>query len=251
MNITQSLEKLGLDSRQAELYTSLLKQPKGSEMTAFTIAEKAGMPRSTVYLVLGELTKKGLVSSYKKNNVLHYLVENPNRLANELDEKKDLLSSLLPALQSLSKENAFTPSVRTYTGAEGVRTVFDEIYDPKHLPGMEFHSISHPKLIQYMPKKFWEYMELKKKYNVHTKMMLSTKFSADKTPKEYVSDAHRETRFLSTPLSFEGTFIIYGKKTALFSHKDNEVYSMIIDSPAITEMLDGIFMCLWNLVPKA
>lgn len=251
MNIPQTLQKLGLEPRQAELYTHLLKQPKGAEQTAFVIAQKTGMPRSTVYLILGELEKKRLVSSYKKNNVLHYLIEDPKRLSHDLDEKKDLLASLLPTLQSLSKDSAFMPSVRTFTGPDGVRAVFDEIYDEKHLSGMEFHSISHPKLIEFMPKKFWKYMELKRKYNVQTKMMLSSKFSGSKMPKEYVSDSHRETRLLPSPFSFEGTFIIYGKKTALFSHKDNEVYSMIIDSPAITEMLDGIFMCLWNLIPKS
>ncbi len=251
MNLIQSLEKLGLDQRQAELYTHLLKQPKDVELTAFSLAQQTGIPRSTVYVVLGELEKKNLVSSYKKNNVLHYLVENPNRLSHELEEKKELLATLLPTLQALSKENAFLPSVRAYTGADGVRIVFDEIYDEKNLPGMEFHSISHPQLIQYMPKKFWEYMERKRKYNVHTKMMLASEFSKDNTPKEYVSDGNRETRFLPGDFKFAGTFVIYRKKTALFAHKDDEIYSMIIDSPAITEMLDAIFMCLWNLLPTS
>lgn len=251
MNISQSLEKLGLESRQAELYTHLLKQPKGSEQTAFIIAQKTGMPRSTVYLILGELENKRLVSSYKKNNVLHYLIEDPKRLAHDLDEKKDLLTSLLPSLQALSKDTTFAPSVKTYTGAEGVKIVFDDIFNNPLKHGVkEFHSISHPKLIEYMPKKFNEYMELKKKYNIPTKMF-SPAFTAKNMPKQYASDSHRETRILPESFAFEGTFIIYGKKTALFSHKDNEVYSMIIDSPAITEMLDGIFMCLWNLIPRA
>ncbi len=248
LNISQSLVSLGLDKREAELYTYLLKQPKNAELTVFLIAKNLGMPRSTVYLTLQGLEAKRLVSSYKKNNVLHYLTADPIRLTRDLEEKKDLLTSLLPTLQNLSKDDTFSPSVRTFTGAEGVRLVFDEIYNEKTLVGMEFHTISHPKLIQYMPKKFWKYMELKKKYNVHTKM-LSSAFTEKNTPKEYVTDEHRETRFLPTSFSFEGTFVIYSKKTALFSYKDDEVYSMIIDSPAITEMLDGIFMCLWNLIP--
>ncbi len=250
MNISQSLEKLGLDKKQADLYTHLLKQPKGAEQTAFAIAKRTGIPRSTVYLTLSELESKRLVSSYKKNNVLHYLTENPSRLSNDLEEKKDLLTSLLPTLQSLSKDDTFSPSVKTFTGADGVKIVFDDIYSNPNKNGVtEFHTISHPKLIEYMPKKFVTYMETKKKYNLFTKM-LAPAFAAKNTPKEYSSDSHRETRFLPASFAFEGTFIIYGKKTALFSHRDNEVYSMIIDSPAITEMLDGIFMCLWNLIPK-
>ena len=91
-------------------------------------------------------------------------------------------------------------------------------------------------------------MDRKKKYNIFTKVIVPDYLAHD-MPKEYMSDSHRETRFL-TPLAFEGTLIVYGKKTALFSHRDNEVYSIIVDSPAITEMFDGIFMCLWNLLPK-
>lgn len=249
MNIIQSLSTLGLEKREAELYTYLLKQPKGAEQTAFTIAQGINMPRSTVYLTLQTLEGKRLVSSYKKNNVLHYLTADPSRLTRDLEEKQDLLSTILPTLKKLSEETAHTSSVQTFTGAKGVKIVFDDVYDNPHLKGIrEFHTISHPKLTQYLPKILPKKMELKKKLNIFTKMIVP-EFVKANVPKEYVSDSHRETRFLTNSFSFEGTLIIYGKKTALFSHRDNEVYSMIIDSPAITEMFEAVFLCLWGLLP--
>lgn len=250
-NIPQSLVSLGLEKRQAELYTYLLKQPPNAELTVFSIAKNIDIPRSTVYLTLQELETKRLVSSYKKNNVLHYLTADPSRLTKDLEEKKDLLDSLLPILKTLSIDTTHSPSVQTYTGAKGVRIVFDDIFNNPIKKGVqEFHTISHPKLVQYMPTKIGAYMEEKKKYNLFTKMLIPMKAAAT-APKEYRSDSHREVRLLPESFVFEGSFIIYGKKTALFSHRDNEVYSMIIDSPAITEMLDGIFMCLWSLIPQS
>lgn len=250
MNIIQSLSALGLEKREAELYTYLLRQPKGSEQTAFNIAQGVDMPRSTVYLTLQTLERKKLVSSYKRNNVLHYLTAEPSRLTRDLEEKQDLLGSLIPELEKLSTETAHPSSVQTFTGAKGVKLVFDDIFDNPHLKGIrEFHSISHPKLIQYLPKVLPKKMEVKKKLNIFTKMIVP-EFVKANVPKEYVSDSHRETRFLTSTFSFEGTLIIYGKKTALFSHRDNEVYSMIIDSPAITEMIEAIFLCLWSLLPS-
>lgn len=250
MNIVQSLSTLGLEKRDAELYTYLLKQPRGSEQTAFIIAQGTDMPRSTVYLTLQSLERKRLVSSYKKNKVLHYLTAEPSRLTRDLEEKQDVLNSILPALQKLSEDTTYTSSVQTFTGAKGVKIVFDDIFDNPHLKGIrEFHTISHPKLIHYLPKVLPKKMEVKKKLNIFTKMIVP-EFVKTNVPKEYVSDSHRETRFLTSSFSFEGTLIVYGKKTALFSHRDNEVYSMIIDSPAITEMIEAIFLCLWGLLPK-
>jgi sugar-specific transcriptional regulator TrmB len=246
MDINQSLKTLGLDERETMIYTFLLKQAKNASLTAFNIAKNVQMPRSTVYLTLQGLENKRLVSSYKKNNVLHYLPADPIRLSKDLDEKKDLLSNLLPMLQGLSKDNSTSSSVKTYTGAKGVRTVFDEIYNPSNLKvTREFHSISHPRLLKYIPKQLPKYMELKKKYNIHTKML-----TIDDGTKDYQPDSHRETRLMPPSFSFEGSFIIFGKRTALFSYTDNEVYSIIIDSPAITEMLDSIFVCLWDLLAK-
>lgn len=248
MNIPQSLTSLGLSDKQAKLYTYLLKQPKRAE-TVFSIAKDIDMPRSTVYITLQELEAKRLVSSFKKNNVLHYLTADPSRLARDLEEKKEVLNSLLPALHNLAKEAAFSPSVQTFTGALGVKIVFDDIFNNPIEHGVkEFHTLSHPRLVEYMPKQFPKYMENKKRLNLKTKM-LAPAFVAKNGPAEYNSNSHRDTRYLPPEFSFEGTLIIYGKKTALFSHNGNEVYSMIVDSPAITEMLDAIFMCLWNLLP--
>jgi sugar-specific transcriptional regulator TrmB len=248
MNTLQSLVSLGLEDKQAKVYLHMLKQPKSAELTAFIIAKGTGMPRSTVYLALSELETKKLVSSYKKNNILHYLAADPKRLSRELEEKEEILGGILPTLQALAKDSSHVSSVQTFTGADGVKTVFDDIYDNPHLKGIrEFHSISHPKLVEYMPKYLPKKLEYKKKLNIFSKMIMSEAFK-NITPNVYQPDSHRETRFMPGK-AFEGTTIIYGKKVALFSHRDDDVYSMIIDSPAIAEMLDYVFISLWNLLP--
>jgi hypothetical protein len=201
-----------------------------------------------VYVTLQELETKSLVSSFKKNNVLHYLTADPSRLSRDLEEKQVLLTSLLPSLIALSADTAHTSSVQTFTGEKGVRIVFDDILNNADKKGIrEFRTISNPKLVKYLSKGnyFAKKMEYKKKMGIPSKMLMSDIYRKN-TPKEYLSDSHRDTRFLPIELAFEGTLIIYGSKTALFSHRENEVYSMIVDSPAITEMLDSIFMCLWN-----
>jgi sugar-specific transcriptional regulator TrmB len=251
MNIIESLSNLGLSQKQAELYTYLLKQPRDDVQTVFTIAKGVKMPRSTVYLILEDLEYRKLVSSYKRNNVLHYLTADPIRLSRDLEEKKELLGNLLPTLQNLAKDPAIASSVQTFTGAKGVKIVFDDTFNnPRGYGVKEYHTISHPRLIEYMPKQFPKYMENKKRLNLFSRLIVPG-FVEKNCPKEYRSDSHREARFLPTPFAFDGTLIIYGRKTALISHRGKEVYSMIIDSQAITEMIDALYTCLWNMLPKS
>ena len=252
MDITQSLESLGLEEKQAKLYTFLLKQPEKAGLSVFSIAKNIDMPRSTVYLTLQELEAKRLVSSYKKNNVLHYLTADPSRLTRDLEEKQDLLKSIMPSLQALSHDSTYNSSVQTFTGEKGVRIVFDDCFNGPNVKNIqEYQTISHPKLVKYLTKSgyFEKKMDLKRKLDIPSKMLMSEVYR-DNKPKEYNNDNLRETRYIPIEVAFEGTLIIYGKKTALFSHRDNEVYSMIVDSPAITEMFRSIFMCLWNSLAK-
>ena len=153
MNISQSLTSLGLTAKQAEIYTYLLKQAKDAKQTVFSIAKGVSMPRSTVYVTLEELESRKLVSSYKKNNVLHYLTADPSRLARDLEEKQDLLKNLMPSLQALSQDSTYNSSVQTFTGEKGVRIVFDDCFNGPNVKNIqEYQTISNPKLVKYLTK---------------------------------------------------------------------------------------------------
>jgi sugar-specific transcriptional regulator TrmB len=248
MNIHQSLTALGLEPRQADIYSYLLRQSRNKEQTAFKIARGLDIPRSTVYLTLSELENKRLVSSYKKNNILHYLVAEPTRLARDLEEKQDILNNLLPTLQALVKESAHSSSVQTFTGTKGVKIVYDDVFDNPHLKGIrEYFTISHPKLMESMPKLFMQKMDYKRRMGLFSKVIVPELFKKNPPP-EYSSNSHKEVRYLPGP-AFEGTMIIYGTKVALFSHREDDVYSMIVDSPAIAEMLKYLMISLWNMLP--
>lgn len=59
MQIIESLESLGLNEKEAKVYTALLQLGR---VSAYSVSEKSGLKKPTTYVVLGELVKKGLVS---------------------------------------------------------------------------------------------------------------------------------------------------------------------------------------------
>lgn len=250
MNYNQQLHKIGLSEKESEVYLYLLKTSKDQGNTAFLISKNTKIPRSTVYLTIDSLVEKKLVSSFTKNNVLHYLAENPKVLKSDLEEKHELLTKLIPNLLELREDLFINPSVKSYSGKEGVNTVLEDIYDSPHIKGIrELHTISNPSLIEYYPKKLSKLLEYKKKLNIFTKL-ITTHDIIINTPDEYKTDSHRETRFLPAGFNIDGTIIIYGDKVAIMGLHKKEVYSVIIESPTISSMFDSLFKCIWLLTGK-
>jgi sugar-specific transcriptional regulator TrmB len=243
---------VGLAKEAASLYVLLLEAgTETSKNTAFSLARTLQMPRSSVYLNLERLIANKLVSSYKINNVTHFLAEHPNRIQSDLVEKQNIIKDLLPDLDDLRRMSGTHSAVRTYTGEEGVKRVFDEMFDNRELKNVkQFLTISNTKLSDVLPRGLPAKLDvLKKKYNIYTKMIL-----APTDPSElenvYKDDSNRETRMLPKDYVFEGSMYIYNDKVAFFALSNNEIYSVIIESKTIVTMIRNFFMCTWDLLAK-
>jgi sugar-specific transcriptional regulator TrmB len=250
MNTLKNLERIGLTENEAAIYTYLLGTSIDQSNTAFAIARNTKIPRSTAYLTIDSLLQKRLVSSFTKNNVLHFLAENPKALKADIEAKYQAVNDLIPVLLELRNDTVMHPNVKTYAGREGVRIVFDDIYDSPHLKGIrEFHTISNPNLVDYIPRHLPKLLEYKKKINIFTKLIASAEAKASPIP-EYTTDSHKEVRFLPKGINLDGTIVVYGKKVAILGLKESEVYSVIIESPVISQMMDSLFACIWELIKE-
>ena len=71
------LEELGLSDKEAVVYLALLQFDNAAPSQ---IAEKTKLNRSTVYVVLESLEKKGLASETNVGKTVHYQAAAPERL---------------------------------------------------------------------------------------------------------------------------------------------------------------------------
>lgn len=244
-NLSKQLSQFGLSENESLLYIALLRK---NPQTAFALAKETLIPRPTVYITLHSLEKKTIVSPYKKNNVLYFLPESPTRFERMFDEKKKILESLIPELRGLISTTDITPAVKLYSGEDGARIVLDDIYDRPIEKGIrEFLTISHPEFRTYFPKYLPEKLKEKNRLGIRT-CLIAPESERGGLPKEYGNDDFRETRFLPNEFPFQGTLIIYGEKTALFSSKDDEVYSIILESPIMTNIFRQFFLFTWNML---
>src|SRR3989344_6823911 len=124
-NLELELQKVGFDAREASVYLASLELGPSPVQK---IAQRAGIPRATVYLVLDDLQNKGVVTTYEEGKKTYYVAEPPQHIADLVDEneirvkqQKDTLKSLIPELTSRGQfEKGEKPMVKYYEGAQAV-----------------------------------------------------------------------------------------------------------------------------------
>jgi len=249
--ISDKLTQIGLSKEEARIYTLLIEIGSDkNKNTAFYIAKTLQIPRSTTYLNLDRLINLSIVSTYKINNVTHFLAEHPNKIGRDLERKQDILKNLIPNLEELKNNKTKDSSVKTYLGESGVKTVLDELFEKDEmLLNKEIITLSNIKLLKILPRGFPEKLDsLKKKFNVHTIMILTKPSQEESLSWLFKDDTHRETRYLPENYLFEGSLYLHGNKIAFFSLSDKEIYSVLIESPTIASMIRGFFLCLWDMM---
>jgi len=126
---TDILEEIGLTKSEIKVYLALLKL--GSS-TKKDIVKESKITPSKLYEITEKLIEKGLVSSVKKNKVLHFTASPPEQVLDFISLKKDKISSqeeefkkIMPTLKNLKKEDE--PDVEVFRGWQGMRTAYQMI----------------------------------------------------------------------------------------------------------------------------
>ncbi|MDB5259693.1 MAG: transcriptional regulator [Candidatus Taylorbacteria bacterium] len=244
MNTQKILKECGFSENEATLYTALLKY---AEATAFSLAKETGIARTTAYHTLDSLMHQKYVSSWKKNNVVYYSAESPNRLVKMQQEKEAKMRSIVPELMDIRGHGMLVPAAKLYTGIDGVKFVWEDILETlEQENNRELHAFSNLDMMKVLPKYFPNWLKRREKLKIYS-YLITASSSGPKDP-GLVTNAYRETRMLPSHSPINGTLDIYGKKTAFFSFKENEIYAIIIESPAIATMLRNLFISTWELL---
>lgn len=130
MDLTD-LKKIGLTEGELKIYDALLEL---GETTRTQLAKKSGISPSKIYDVANRLIEKGIISSVKKNGVLHFNAGDPERIKDflqqkeqELQNEKSIVDQLLPTLLLKYKKTKEEVNVEVFYGWDGMRTVYQDI----------------------------------------------------------------------------------------------------------------------------
>lgn len=241
-NLAKNLEIFGFEPREIKVYTFLL---SNKDLPVYKIATEIDLPRTTVYKVLESLRKQGFVSSWIKNGVKYFSAESPERLKELAQKKQDALKEAMPEMLGLFDSKSIYPKAKLYLGKEGVKHSFEMLLENVKTNNTKIiYAYTDNMLTKQFPVFFKEWRERKNKAtDAFTQLIVPFGTSMDK---DYLSDDHRETRIMPKDFSFTGAIDICDGLVLFFSFREKEVYSIVIESPIVSDMLTKLFKYVWK-----
>lgn len=262
-NLEAEIKKLGLSDKEAKVYLAALEL---GQAPVAEIAAHSGIVRVTAYVILEELRKKGLVSTFskegnsdakrgrssdrKRRRKTYFASESPKRLSrlfeieeNRLEENFSNLKKILPDLDKLYESRGERPKVRFFEGIEGIKAIREDILKTRAKSMEEIIplDISH----KYFPPSKKDHRKImnEKLKHVDCRVIYTSKkgqiWPENKGIKERVKFIKPEL----FPISSE--IVLFGNKTIIVVTK-NKKFGIIIEDELITGTLKAVFNVIWK-----
>ena len=263
--ITKALSKFGLSEKEQVIYLEILKH---EESSPYTLSKQTGIPRTTVYDILLNLSLKKLIILKQSDGIqkqqTKVKAKNPSILREilrnrktEIEETDVDITEILPLLKNTFQPTEAGADFQFLPGLEGVKKVYYQLHEaneeslvfenmmPMDSGGVEAMNDITDKETNRIVRDKKMHRELIPLTD-WTKHVISYQQARNK---DYVIS--RNLRYVDSPLFTNDLSITIQGKRCFFScaHKE-ETWAMIITSQALVKFFTSIFEIQWqNAVP--
>ncbi|MBT3538483.1 hypothetical protein HN698_00095 [Candidatus Woesearchaeota archaeon] len=230
---TDVLEKLGLEGKEIKIYLALLKL---GAITATQISKETRIERTLCYSIIEKLIDKGLVSFFTKKNVRYFNAASPNKLMEDVDERKRELNQLMPQLLGLQKLAKEETKIEVYKGKEGLRSLIKNLFEsktPYKVVGAarEFETL-FPHMMEY-------YLSVYEKNKIPGKVLIC-QGEEDITPQKY-----EEWRKVPEDIQLPTSLLLFGDRVTQFIWEE-PYFAIVMENKNIVATYDAYFDWLWR-----
>lgn len=239
MEIIKQLEKIGLNQKQANIYIAGLEL---GEATILQLANKSKIKRSTVYEQINSLLSIGLFKKTLRNKKIFYIANNPNVLKIIQNERSEILSFLMPALNNISSNSKEKTDIYFYNDIEDIRKIYLEKLSMQRTETLGFSSknfiekLGNDWLIKYIQKR--------KYLNIGAKEIVNK--NAEKWQLRDDKDL-RTTKVLPSDKFFEIGIEIYDE-CIIISQLTNQNLCLVIESKLVRDAMKTMFEIIWQSI---
>ena len=244
MEIKHFLAQFDLIGKKADVYLAILELGSG---TVIEIAKKSEVKRTTVYDILLDLEKTGLIYQTTKESKRLFVAEDPEKLKKKLEEKERILDEMLPQLRSFYNIKGIKPKIKFYEGKEGLRQVYSDTLNY----GGEILAFASEDVVKVLGMDWAnDYLAKRVKRGIRARIILPKTEIIERDFNPLDQKQLRSSKLVSAkkyPFSIE--INIYGhQKVALMSSR--EEMGIIIEGREIYNTLKLIFELLWDNLPE-
>lgn len=230
----KKLVELGLTKREANAYLALIGL---GEAKAGEIAKLSHEDRTNIYDSLSGLVKKGLASHVLKGKTTYYRAASPDKLRDYLAEKQEALEEFLPGLSKEYKSFSHKPTIETYEGKEGLKTVLSDVLKE----GKSFVVFgATDKLMRILPDFTRRYLAERERKGIWTRQIHAKGEPVLPSP---------ISRFKTVPQAFLGpaTTMVYADKVALMLWFTEPPVAVLIKSKEAAKAYRNQFEFMWKM----
>lgn len=247
--VEERLEGFGLSQKEVQVYLALLEL--GSS-TAAEISKKAGVKRSTAYVLLDALSQRGLIGATNRRGIrlfnpaspellVHYLEENVRKFS----EKLSLAKKILPELRSIYAGASSKPKVQFLEGVKGLETAYEDTLNSSETI-RAYASIEN--MHRALPHYFPHYYKRRAARNVHIRAI----FPDSQEARERIQNNEVEKREACLvprdDYAFSPEINIYDNKIVFMSLV--EKFALMIESRELADTLKKVFELSWQTAKK-
>ena len=242
--LVKQLIEFGLSEKEAKIYLALLELEVA---TVTEVAETAGINRSSTYVVMEALKKKGLVSTSEDKKIQTYsavspemLLEDAKNKAKRADAIKNNINDIVPELKALHKDTKQKPRVRVFEGKQALINALDDSLNNKEKVMRECSSTKN--LLKIIPEDVSAYIQKRielgiKLYGIHPDDRIEQKIT------EMFPNLLKLDKSIFIPqkkYQFNADLVIYDNRIAYFS-PDKKGFAVIIESKEIADVMKSVF----------
>lgn len=251
--MNELFERLGCSETQAKVYLLLLEL---GPSIASMLAKRSRIKRVTVYGALEGLLQKGLVETFKKNNINYFQAVDPQVIQQLFDDKlekeKHFNQQVHKSVQELKhiQDESKTQIIdvkgvmKYYQGDEAVKTLITETLDyPEKLQYCIGLSGYHVLQVEghwrsYIKKRVKKGMKVKS---------IQAETNEGKAYQKKDAKSLRETRLIpEKKCPDEGELNIIGDKIILYTSEGDEPWGVKIMNKKIARILKKLFELAWD-----
>ena len=230
------LQEAGLTGNESKVYLTLLELGPSH---AGLVSRKSGLHRRVVYDTIEMLIQKGLVGYIVRNNVKLFQCVHPHRLVELLEEKEQIVESVMPHMIELFAKTKEKEETNFYTGRNGLKTVFeDQLAIGKEILVLGASPLAYEMLEFYFH--WFDKRRIKKKVRVRA-------ISHESITKEIPL---AEIRYLPQKYSSPLAVNVYGGRVALILWNREKPFAIVIKNKEIAEGYHKYFELLWKIAKK-
>lgn len=244
MDLTKYFNLLGLREEHYKVYLANL---EWGTTSITNIARKSGIPRTTIYLLIKDLLKLGLVTqSMKQGNKMYtpadpdYLVMLLEKQKLEIDNSISNLNENMNELKAMQTKKGKKPKVEYLEGSEGIMQAYERSLEAEEILiqcfTQDYKSVVSDKFFDSYFERF---------FSSDTKSKELLTLGDDEYCSKYGSSKNLQL-MVPTPGSNETDMMIYGNTVIFVSFNKDNPYSLIIEDEDIANSMRNMYSQAWE-----